>query len=188
MSLKDRREHQGRSDVGGVLSPNGGLGTTKRYGRKRRNIAGPVLIACAVIAVLVAANYLMNSGKIYLGVKVGDIALGGKTPAEARQIVKGRATGALEEIEFSGPERFTRTAREMGVTFNVKATVAEAYAVGREGDLLERLGERGRALVAGVTIPPDVDYRPGKARAEVREIASQVNHAPKDAYVNVFGS
>jgi vancomycin resistance protein YoaR len=184
LSLKNRRENQGR----GYFSPNGGFGDTKMYGRKRRSLAGPIIIACAVVAVLVAADYLMNSGKIYRGVEVGDVALGGKTPAEAHQIVEERAMGALEEIEFTDPEQFTRTATEMGVSFNVEATVDEAYAVGREGNILERLGERARALLIGVTIPPDVDYRPEKARTEVEEIASRVNHEPKDASVNVYGS
>ena len=185
MSLKNRRE---KGHVGGDFSSNGRFGSTERYDRKRRNIAGPVIIACAIIAVLVAADYLMNAGRIYRGVEVGDVALGGKTPAEARQTVEEHATGALKEIEFSGPEQFTRTAREMGVSFNVGATVAEAYAVGREGNILERLGERANALVGGVTIPPDVDYRSEKARAEVGEIASQVNRDPKEASVNIYGS
>src|SRR5829696_10318371 len=76
----------------------------------------------------------------------------------------------------------------MGVTFNVDPTVEKAYAVGREGNLLDRLGQRARALVIGVKIPPDVDYRSGKARAEVEEIASQVNHEPREASVRIVGS
>jgi vancomycin resistance protein YoaR len=158
------------------------------YGRKKRSIAGPIVVVCAVIAVLVAADHFLNADEIYRGVEVGDVALGGRTPAEAEEIVQERATGALEEIEFSGPEQFTRTAKEMGVSFNVDATVDEAYAVGREGNILERLGERALSLVVGVTIPPDVDYRPEKARAEVEEIASQVNHEPKEAFINIYGS
>jgi vancomycin resistance protein YoaR len=185
LSLKNRREN---GYLDGDFSSNARFGSTKGYDTKRRNIAGPVVIACAVIAVLVAADYLMNAGRIYRGVEVGDVALGGRTPTEARQIVEEHATGALKEIEFSGPEQFTRTAREMGVSFNVEATVDEAYAVGREGNILERLGGRGRALLGQMTIPPDVDYRPGKARAEVEEIASQVNREPKEASVNFFGS
>jgi vancomycin resistance protein YoaR len=188
LSLKNRRESQGRDHLGGELSANGRFGSTKRYDTRRRNVAGPVIIVCAVVAVLVAADYLTNSGRIYRGVEVGDVALGGRTPAEASRIVQERASGALEEIEFDGPEQFTRTATEMGVSFNVEATVDEAYAVGREGNILERLGERGRALLGQMTIPPDVDYRPGKARAEVEEIASQVNFEPKEASVNIVGS
>jgi vancomycin resistance protein YoaR len=187
LSLKNQRDRQGRSHVGRGF-PNGGFGTTKTFGRKRRSIVGPILIACAVLAVLVAADHLLNSGRIYRGVEVGDVGLGGSTPAEAKQLVKERATGALKEIEFSGPEQFTRTSREMGVTFNVGPTVEKAYAVGREGNILERLGQRARALVLGVTVPPDVDYRSGKARAEVEEIASQVNHEPREASVRIVGS
>jgi len=184
LSLKNRRKSQGHT----YLSPNGGFGTTKIYRRKKRSVAGPIVIVCALIAVLVAADHFLNSGKIYRGVEVGDVALGGRTPAEAKEIVREHATGDLKEIEFSGPERFTRTAKEMGVSFNVDATVEEAYAVGREGNILERLGERLRAGTLGVRISPDVDYRPEKARAEVEEIASQVNHEPKEASVNIYGS
>jgi vancomycin resistance protein YoaR len=188
LSLKNRRERTGRGPGGEGFSPNGLFGSTEKRAGRRRSIAGPVVIACAVVAVLVAADFLINSGRIYRGVEVGDVALGGRTPAEARQIVEERATGALEEIEFTGPEQFTRTAREMGVSFNIEATVDEAYAVGREGNILERLGERALALVGGVTIPPDVDYRPQKARGEVEEIARQVNHEPKEASVNIYSS
>ena len=188
MSLKNRRERQGSSRDGGGFLPNGGFGT-ETFGRKRRSIAGPILIACAVLAVLVAADQFLNSGKIYRGVEVGDVALGGSTPAEARQIVQERATGAVKEIQLSDPEhQFTRTSREMGVRFNVGVTVDHAYAVGREGNILERLGQRAKALVGGVTIPADVDYRPGKARAEVEEIASQINQEPREASVRVVGS
>lgn len=188
MSLKNRGEKQRGRYAGGSYTPIGGLGT-KSFERKRRSIAGPILIACAVLAVLVAADQLLNSGRIYRGVEVGDVALGGSTPAEARQIVQERATGAVKEIQLSDPDhQLTRTSKEMGVRFNVDATVDEAYAVGREGNILERLGERTRALVVGVTVPADVDYRPGKARAEVEEIASQINHDPREATVRIVGS
>jgi vancomycin resistance protein YoaR len=189
LSLKNRRENQGHSYVRGDPPLNGGLGSTKRYGGKRRNVAGPiVIIVCALITVLVAADYLLSFGKIYRGVEVGDVALGGRTPAEAEEIVQEHVTGTLKVIEFSGPEQFTRTAREMGVSFNVDATVERAYAVGRDGNILERLEACARSLVVGVTIPPDVDYRPEKARAEIEEIASQVNHEPKEAFINIYGS
>lgn len=187
MSLKNRRDRQAGSHAGGGFSPSG-FGSTKTFGRKRRSIAGPILIACAVLAVLVAADQLLNSGRIYRGVEVGDVALGGSTPAEAKQIVQERATGAVKEIQFSGTEQFTRMSREMGVKFNVDATVEEAYAVGREGNILERLEERARALVVGVKVPADVDYGSGRARAEVEEIASQINHEPEEASVRVVGS
>ncbi len=188
LSLKNRRERSEYEQTREGFSPSGYSPTyTGKRGRRGRFV-GPVLIVCAIVAMLVAGDYWLNSGKIYRGVEVGSVALGGETPTAARGIVRERALGALEEIELSGPEQFTRTAAEMGVNFNVGATVRKAYAVGREGNILERLQERLRATFVGITIPPDVDYRPAKARAEVEEIASRVNHEPREASVNIVGS
>jgi vancomycin resistance protein YoaR len=136
----------------------------------------------------VAADFWLNSGKIHRGVEVGSVALGGKTPAEARQIVRDQAMGPLEEIDFAGPAHFTRKAGEMGVSFNIDETVDKAYAVGREGNILDRLSERLRASFGGATIAPDIDYQAAKARGEVREIASQVDHPPREANVKIYGS
>jgi vancomycin resistance protein YoaR len=138
--------------------------------------------------VLVAADFWLNSGKIHRGVEVGNVSLGGMTPAEARQTVKDHVMGPLEEIEFTGPEDLSRKAKDMGVSFNVARTVNQAYAVGREGNVLDRLSERLRASFGGATIPPDIDYRQEKARAEVEEIATQVNHRPTEADVKIYGS
>jgi hypothetical protein len=76
----------------------------------------------------------------------------------------------------------------MGVEFNVEETVEKAYAVGREGSIVERLSERLRSAFGGVTIAPDIDYRPDQARAQVREIATQVDHQPREADVKIYGS
>lgn len=137
---------------------------------------------------LVGADYWMNTGKIYHGVKVGDIALGGKTPQQAEKIVKERTTGALKEIRFSGPQQFTRTADEMGVNFNVDDSVAKAYAVGREGNLLDRLKDRLKVAYGTITIAPEVDYQSKKARAQVEDLAARLDEKPKEASMTIYGS
>jgi vancomycin resistance protein YoaR len=194
LSLKNRRkrDRSGRNEresasFGHYSSSLNPFDSGKQSNR-RRGIAEPVIIICAVVAVLVAADFWLNSGKIHRGVEVGSVSLGGKTPAEARQIVRDQAMGPLKEIDFVGPAHFTRTASEMGVSFNIDETVDKAYAVGREGNILGRLSERLRASFGGTTIPPDIDYRASKARGEVREIASQVDHPPREASVKIYGS
>lgn len=184
MDLRDRRaKSNAREDT--LRNFLGGSRGSKKGGR---SIAGPIIIACAVIAMIVAADYWMNAGKIYRGVEVGTIALGGKTPEQAEEIITKRTTGALKEIQLSGPAEFSRGAREMGVDFNVAGTVDQAYAVGREGNLLERLGERFEALYTDITIPPDVDYQPEKARVQVENLASRLDEKPKDATMTIIGS
>ena len=194
MSLKNRRKREGygknehESASSGRYSSSLNPLASGKHGRQRRSIAGPVIIVCAIIAVLVAADFWLNTGRIHRGVEVGSVSLGGKTPAEARQVVRDHVMGPLKDIDFDGPAHFTRSAGAMGMSFNVDETVDKAYAVGREGNILERLSERLRASFGGATIPPDIDYRPAKARAEVREIASRVDRPPREAGVKVYGS
>jgi vancomycin resistance protein YoaR len=190
LSLKNQRKwyRRGKSASPGHYPSSLNPFDSGKHGGQRRGIAAPIIIICAIVAVLVAADFWLNSGKIHRGVEVGSVSLGGKTPAEARKVVKERVLGPLKEIDFDGPGHFTRKANAMGVGFNIDGTVDKAYAVGREGNVLDRLSERLRASFGGATIPPDIDYRPAKARAEVREIASKVDHPPREANVKVYGS
>ena len=147
MSLKNQRRRDRRAGASSdhdtfSLNP---FGSGKPS--KRRGFAGPIIIICAIIAVLVAADFWLNSGKIHRGVEVGNVPLGGQTPAEARQSVENHVMGPLERIEFSGPKDFSRDAKDLGVRFNVARTVNQAYAVGREGNVLDRLSERLRACL-----------------------------------------
>jgi len=186
LSLINRRKDR-RTDRGGGYQDYRSGGTGGRRS-KRRGFAGPIIIICALVAVLVAADFWLNSGKVHRGVEVGNVSLGGMEPAEARDVVRERALGPLQEVEMTGPERFSRSAEELGMNFHVDATVDKAYAVGREGNLPERLGERLRAAFPGITIDPNIDYRSERVRAEVEEIAGQVNTPPRDATVEVVGS
>ena len=189
MSLINRKKRDRRAERGsGPGDYRPGYGSTGSRRSRRRGFAGPIIIVCALVAVLVAADYWMNSGNVHRGVEVGNVSLGGMDPAEARQLVRERAMGPLQEVEFSGPERFSRSAEELGVNFHVDATVDKAYAVGREGNVLERLGERLRAAFPGITIDPNIDYRSERVRAEVEEIAGQVDTPPQDATVDVVGA
>ena len=185
MSIKNLGRTSGDDDLRSLLD-----GDSRRGKRRRRGwrIAGPIIIICAVIAVLVAADYAMNSGRIYWGVEVGTVQLGGKTPAEAREAVEERTTGALKEFEFSGPENFEYTAEEMGVDFDIASTVDEAYSVGRRGSILDRLQERAQGIYGAVQIEPKVDHQSEVARVKVENLSERLNEQPTEAGVEIVGS
>ena len=187
MDVKNYRRNRGSDDeaLRGLL--DGSAGRRKRS--LLTKIAGPLVIICAILAVLVAADHWMNSGKIYGGVEVGSVELGGKTPSEAKDVVQERTSGALNEFEFSGSEgESTFTSKEMGVDFDVAATVDDAYSVGRRGNLLDRLTERAKAAYGTITIPPKVDYSPQIAQDKVRNLAAKLNQEPQKASVRIVGS
>jgi len=173
-----------RVDSGGALD---GFPDKRRKGGWRGGIV-LVLVVCAVVAAaLVGADYWMNHGKIYRGVSVEDIPLGGKTPEEARKIVEER-TGGLQEIELTGPEEFTVSSGQMGVDFDARAAVEGAYAVGRRGNVLNRVYERAEATWGTVRLPLAVDYERRQLRDGLSSVFASLTVEPVEAELKFDGS
>ena len=193
MSLKNPRDRVNSRTGFGTRTDFGGFSDSRPKGRKgvkrRRGIIGVVLVVCAVVAVLVAADYWANAGKIFQGVMVGSVAVGGETPEEARGMVEERAADELGEIRFTGgPEEFALSARDINLNVDATATVERAYAVGREGSIPKRIGERMEAAWGTVETSLVVDYDRETVRSRVENRAARANSQPRDATVNVRGS
>lgn len=145
-----------------------------------------MVLACAALSVLVALDHLSSTGEIRPGVSVGDVALGGKSPQEAREIL-GRRAATVEEIRLTGSEGGVAVAaRELGVRFDIEATVGQAYAVGREGGLFGRLAGRATSLF-GADVPAEVGYSREDARGEIEDLAGRVGAEARDASVGISG-
>ena len=193
MSLKNPRDRVNSRTGFGTRTDFGSFSDSHQKGRKggqrRRGIIGVVLVVCAVVAVLVAADYWANAGKIFQGVMVGSIAVGGETPEEARGMVEERAADELGEIRFTGgPEEFALSAKDINLNVDATATVERAYAVGREGSIPKRIGERMEAAWGTVETSLVVDYDRETVRSRVENRAARANSQPRDATVNVRGS
>jgi vancomycin resistance protein YoaR len=150
-------------------------------------IFAPLFIVCAVAAALLVADYWTNQGKVYQGVEVGDVALGGTTAQEAQQILE-EHTGGLEEIELTGPEEFTLSADELGVDFDAQRTAEQAYDVGREGGVLKRIYDRTEATWGTVRVPFVVDYEGERLRYGLSSVFSVLTTEPTEAGYEVDGS
>ncbi len=190
MSLKNPRDrvrsYRDGLDTGDALK---GLSGRRSQEARRRKILGTVLVICAVVAVLVAADYWANAGKIYRGVAVGDVSLSGNTPEEARQAIEERSANGFEEIRFTGgPQEFALDAGEIDLSFDVAGTVDRAYAVGREGSIPKRFGDRIAAAWGTVSTAPVVDYDREAVRTRIENTARRTNAQPRDAYVKINGS
>jgi vancomycin resistance protein YoaR len=189
VSLKNSRRDRTslREDRGTRTAFDGFSNRRSKSGQRR--ILSSLIIVCAVLATLVAADYWTNYGRIYHGIEVGDIPVGGKTPAEAREIVGERSAEALKEIRFSGePGEFAVPAGEIGLDFDVDGTVDKAYAVGREGSVLKRLGDRAEAAWSTTRVSPILDYDREIIRDKIENLAERADSEPQDAYVAVSGS
>jgi vancomycin resistance protein YoaR len=182
LSLKNRRR---RASYGGVPD---GFSDNRPKRRRRRRIVIPVLVVCSiVIAVLAVADYWTNHGKIYPGVEVAGVSLGGKTPEEAQKIVE-ESTGGLKEIELTGPQDFTVSSNKLGVNFDAQATVNQAYAVGRRGNILQRAGERIEATSGTVPVPLSVNYKREQLRDGLSDVVAALTFKPTEAGFEFNGS
>lgn len=164
-----------------------------RTDRRRRKVRRRILVfsglalACALVG-LVCADYSLNAGKVYRGVEAGGLALGGLTPEEAEpRLSAGAPEGEVRLV--GGPEGVPGglSARELGTELDAGETARRAYAVGREGNVLEQAAGRVVASVAEVSVRPDVEYRRAAARAGVEGLAGRVDRGPRDASVEVVG-
>jgi vancomycin resistance protein YoaR len=132
---------------------------------------------------MLAVDHWSNTGKIYRGVSAGSVALGGKTPEEARELFEDRVATHLKDIRLTGPERSSLDPGVMDVSFDTAATVDRAYAVGRRGGIFERFRDRAAASLGAAKVAPAVAYRPEAAYAAADELAARVDREPKAASV-----
>ena len=122
----------------------------------------------------------MNQDKIYRGVEVGSIPLGGKTPEEAQKILEER-TAELKEIKLTGPEEFALSSEKLGVGFDIQESVDQAYAVGRQGNILQRIYERMEATWSTVDIPLSVNYGRERLREGLSGVFDTLTVEPVEA-------
>lgn len=168
-------------------SGGGGRRSLPKPKRHRRRLVGTILVLSAVVAALVAADNWANVGEIRRGVEVGGVSLGGKTPEEARQVLKER-TDVLGEIRFTAEaEEYALDTEELGVDLDAAGTVDRAYAVGRRGGTLERLGERTKAAAGTVRVPLVVDEDRDRLREGLLGVFAALAVEPTEAKFEVKG-
>ena len=116
--------------------------------RKRKNaatIVGALLIVCILLGALGFCGYtaysLLMSGDIFHGVRMGQVDLSGLDRAEARAALErmyGETTiDSVIDIQ-AGDQLFTLSASEAGLSYDIPASIDQAYAFGLQGSLIDR--------------------------------------------------
>lgn len=132
----------------------------------------------------VAKSY---EGKIYPKVTIAGLKVGGKTPEEATKIVN----DYLTSIEANGPKivyeskDFQPKISELGISFNVKSLVEEAYNYGRMGRISTRLQETGKLVVSNYNISLSPKTDEAKLDTYLSQIATVVEVSPVNAGLEI---
>lgn len=158
----------------------------------------PVLFFSAVLLLLAAAALLAGVAlaqyreRIVPGVSVYGLSLGGMTLDEARAALTAHYTYDRETVfTFRDGDHFWQmTAGELGVRFDVEATLADAYAIGHNGGSFADFSSMGSAWLSGRDIAPIVSYDQNAAAERLRTIAAdgRLQTAIQDAQLVIDGT
>lgn len=158
--------------------------------RTQRITAGlaAALTVCVVLGSLFFAYPVRYRERIYPGVSVRDVELGGLTVEEATTLLTNSFSRLPSRaIELQGSERAWQLEwADIGREYNWALTAETAYRAARHGPWYERALSAWRARLHGLTIEPHIDPAdPSRVRVLLDAIAPQVYVAPADAAVDI---
>lgn len=166
--------------------------------RLRRNLGyffifpmiGLVLMTLAT-AVLLSNYQSRHDNRIYTGVAVGGVDVGGLTRAEAAAKLETAVPYVQQDaIQFTNPlsqESWSRTPEQLGMSLDVAHMVDTAYAVGREGSVVSRYREIFASYYYGRSLPPLIVMDEGQLAQSVTEFAAAVDRPAVNASVAYDG-
>lgn len=131
-----------------------------------------------------------HEDRIYQGVSIAGIEVGGMTEAEARAAVDSRFDAYLAQpVTLTlNDKAFPVVPGASGVELDLDATVDRAFAFGREGSLWERTRSWARGLIRGTSVPAVVAVDDTRLDRSLTAYAPEITRAPSDAYVDVTSS
>ncbi len=129
------------------------------------------------IAFLVYLGWEVNfRGRIYPGVVVGEVSVGGQTLSEAARTLKVSYPPAPSppiEIVW-GEQRWLLPARLLTTRYETTAALTRAYEKGRAGGLTEQLLEQGQTALLGARVAISAQTSPNSARAWLNALSSHI--------------
>jgi vancomycin resistance protein YoaR len=166
--------------------------TGRRFPSKLRFVIAFVIGLLLALVIGLGAMYAYDQqyvGRVLPGVQVGTVDLSGVDPATAAQHLSA-AYGSLSEgeIVLAGPDGpMTIPYEHVGRRADIDAMVAEAMAVGRDGNPIERIIADARTALRGVTLTPRVTFDAERTADRIAVLALARTQSPVDAAVAVQG-
>lgn len=148
-----------------------------------------VTLSTIALLVLVTAYHLNSVGRVAAGVYAVGHGLAGLTldEAEARLM----ETFSYDDVVFTfraGDQFWQRTAGELGVTLDSRASAQAAFAVGHTRRPIPDLLEQARAWVNGVDVPLVIRYDESVAASQLAQIAAELERPASAASLTLDGT
>ncbi len=149
----------------------------------------------AALLLLVVAGVLgvmrsVYADRVYPGVYVESVPVGGTSLAEAKALLQQRA-GSVEQgtIAFTyNDQTWTPTLSEVGVTIDLDRSLDRAYEVGREENARDRLFAMGELLRHDRQFPLIMRFDHAVLNAWLDGLDEELGLPPHDAYLTIEGA
>jgi vancomycin resistance protein YoaR len=151
-----------------------------------------ILFTC-LLAMLVLGSALLVYGslhatRIYQGVTVLGVPVGGLTREQARAQLGDALGDAFPYVSlYTAQDEWTISLRELGGQFDLDGAVIQAWQLGRSGSFRDDMRLRAQILWHGYDIVPHFSIEPGAALVHLRQVARQAGHPARRAQLWVAG-
>lgn len=149
----------------------------------------PILFVLVTGGLLLAMLFAMLAyqvvflDRVYPGVQVADIDVGGMTKTEVMAVVSTHTPPYLTRsvTVLAGDKSWTFTGRELGMQVDLESTTNQAYAIGRRGNFLADVLTQWRLLFEPRSVEPVLLYDNSPIGQILQQIAGEIYQAPQDA-------
>lgn len=152
--------------------------------------AGGLLIFILVSLGLFAGSRLLYAGRIFPGVSVSGVPVGGMTQRDASALIAERITypqtGRI--VLRDGARIWQAAPSELGLTLNTQDAARAAFAVGRSGTLFERVLHQVAAFSSGFDVAPVAVLDQRKLQITLDRIGAEVDQPAVDATLSLNGT
>jgi len=168
--------------------------STPTYPTVLQKILAVIFGGSAVALILIVGFYtalgIIFFGKVFPGVTVIGVDIGGLTRADAVRLLESRITYPSQGlIAFEDQVQvWTFTPQEIGLYIDYTASVQQAYRVGRSGWPWERFSERLMVWQDGLDHAPVLILDERLTRERLNQIAAEINRPVKDANLRLEGA
>jgi len=152
-----------------------------------------VLVCCLMIVVVAGVGFLgyqaHYAGRIYQGVRILGVDVGGLAREEALDLVESElGSESLPYVSLAvGEHKWTVSAKELGGYLNLRDAVEVAWDLGRVGEFGADLKARARLLWWGYCVVPEFRIEPGPALVYLNQIAREAGFPARRAQLRVAG-
>lgn len=150
-----------------------------------------IIIFFILLSLVVTNTAFMVTDKIYSGVVVGDISVGGLSIREAedkiRNSVEWRIANASITMKYND-EHWKFAADDIELIVDAAELARQAFNIGRQGSIFQQLRERYITINSGYKIPLFFTFNHEKFQSITSDMFKQIERKPCDAKIILSGS